>query len=103
MAVTATYEAVNPLDKYGAAEDVLAPLNPHVVNRSVTSIMLLCCLDVSLLALSLAFFAFGLTIHSHNKTSTASHPRLTNTLLQVSKYVSLPLRERMRQSELTTV
>lgn len=89
MADSTVYEEdVVPVEEQREEKDVPTNRKPSIVNRSVASIVLDYCLDIFLLTLSVLFFAFGLTIRSHDKVPVATHPRLANSLLGASKVVS---------------
>ncbi|KAI1411309.1 hypothetical protein F5Y13DRAFT_191584 [Hypoxylon sp. FL1857] len=62
------------------------PISPSPIRSSVFSIVADLIVDVILLSLSVAFFAFGLTVRSYDQTPTEANPRTTNTLLQATKY-----------------
>ena len=63
------------------------PTSPKSVKASVASIVADFAVDIILLALAVAFFAFGLTVRRYDQTPIASHPRLTNALVEATKYV----------------
>ena len=67
------------------------PTEPEVVKSSVISIILDILVEIILLALSLAFFAFGLTVRYYDQASIALHQGMVNKLLEATRYVSKSL------------
>ena len=57
------------------------------IKRSIGSIVSDLTADIILLALSLAFFAFGLIVKHYDQAPIALHQRATDTLLSATKYV----------------
>ena len=65
------------------------PSAPRPVKRSAAALVSELCVDTVLIVLSLLFFIFGLTVKHYDQVPTASIPRITALLVEVTKYVSL--------------
>lgn len=66
------------------------PTGAKPIKRSIGSVLSGFAVDIVLLALSLAFFAFGLIVKHYDQAPTALHQHATDTLLSATKYVCRP-------------
>jgi hypothetical protein len=63
------------------------PTRPNPVKHSISSILTDLSVDGFLLAISVAFLGFAITVHQYDQAPVAKYPHTTEALLSASKYV----------------
>lgn len=77
------------------------PSGPQAIKHSLFSVVSDLAIDGSLLALSLAFLTFGITVHFYDQASTELHPYATSILVEAATYVRELARSNTKLLQLT--